>query len=393
MKVLIYRYGSICEPDVIEGFNELGFEVSEMTEEITNKELLPGDCARLVSHFLLEHPHDFVFSINFFPVVSEVCNIFKMPYLCWTVDSPVLELFSKSIKNPCNKVFVFDRAQYDEIYDYNPGNIFYFPLAVNITQKQTIIKNASTQIKNKFKSDISFVGSLYSEKCPYDKLKNAPDYLKGYMDGIIESQLQVYGYYFVDETLSDSVVVDFKTHLPGFYTPPDDFMLNDQMITSQLYIGNKITAVERERTMKLLSDNFDMDIYTGSDTSMIPHIHNRGFAKTMTEMPIIFHESKINLNTTSKAIRTGIPLRIFDIMGCGGFVMTNYQAELPELFDIGTELVSYGSMDELIELTNYYLNHDSERKEIAHNGFEKVKTEYNYPVRLTKMLELAFSLS
>ena len=73
--------------------------------------------------------------------------------------------------------------------------------------------------------------------------------------------------------------------------------------------------------------------------------------------------------------------------------MTNYQAELPELFDIGTELVAYGSMDELIELTNYYLNHDSDRKEIAHNGFEKVKTEYNYPVRLTKMLELAFSLS
>lgn len=81
------------------------------------------------------------------------------------------------------------------------------------------------------------------------------------MDGIIESQLHVYGYYFVDEMLSNSVVADFKTHLPGFYTPPDDYILNDQMITSQLYIGNKITAVERERTMKLLSDNFDMDIY------------------------------------------------------------------------------------------------------------------------------------
>ena len=98
MKVLIYRYGSICEPDIISGFKELGFEVNEMTEEISNKELLPRDCARIVSQFLLDHPQDFVFSINFFPIVSEVCNIFKIPYLCWTVDSPVLELFSKSIK-------------------------------------------------------------------------------------------------------------------------------------------------------------------------------------------------------------------------------------------------------------------------------------------------------
>lgn len=390
MKVLIYRYGSICEPDIISGFKELGFEVNEMTEEISNKELLPRDCARIVSQFLLDHPQDFVFSINFFPIVSEVCNIFKIPYLCWTVDSPVLELFSKSIKNPCNRIFVFDRAQYNEIYNFNPQNIFYFPLAVNIKQKQESIKKAPIKQRNRFTAEISFVGSLYSEKCPYDKLKNVPDYLNGYLDGIIESQLQIYGYYFVDELLSDSIVSDFKNHLPGFYAPPEDYILNDKMITSQLYIGNKITAVERERTMRLLSNNFDMDIYTGSDTSRLPNIHNKGFAKTLTEMPVIFHESKINLNTTSKAIRTGIPLRIFDIMGCEGFVMTNYQSELPELFDIGNELVSYGSMDELIELTDYYLHHDSERKEIAHNGFEKVKNEYNYPLRLSKLLQLAF---
>jgi len=37
MKILFYRYGSICEPDIIEGFEELGHTVSQITEEITNK--------------------------------------------------------------------------------------------------------------------------------------------------------------------------------------------------------------------------------------------------------------------------------------------------------------------------------------------------------------------
>ena len=46
---------------------------------------------------------------------------------------------------------------------------------------------------------------------------------------------------------------------------------------------------------------------------------------------------KIYLNMTIKPIQTGLPLRIFDIMGCGGFLMTNYQAELPEYFEIGTD--------------------------------------------------------
>lgn len=392
MNLLIYRYGSICEPDVIDGFKELGFTVTEMSEEISNKSISPSDCARMVGQFLLDHPQDFVFSINFFPVLSDVCNIFKIPYLCWIVDSPVMELYCKSIQNQCNRIFLFDRLQYEEIAPYNPGHVFHFPLAVNIKQKQSIIKKASSLQKSRFSSDVSFVGSLYTEKCPFDKLTNPPEYLTGYLDGLIESQLRVYGYYFIDEVLSESAISDFKAHLSNFYIQTQDSFLTDRITVSQLYIGNKITAVERMRTMEMLSEHFHMDIYTGSDTSKLPKIHNKGFAKTLTEMPLIFHESRINLNTTSKAIRSGLPLRIFDIMGCGGFVITNYQAELPEFFDIGTDLVAYSSLEELCELTSYFLSHNTEREEIAHNGFERVKSEYNYPVRLEKLLQLAFSV-
>ena len=80
MKLLFYRYGSICEPDVIDGFQELGYTVQEITTEITNKSLTPQESIQIVSNTLLEHPADFVFSINFFPFLSEVCKIFKLPY-------------------------------------------------------------------------------------------------------------------------------------------------------------------------------------------------------------------------------------------------------------------------------------------------------------------------
>lgn len=392
MKILFYRYGSICEPDIIEGFEELGHTVSQITEEIANKNLVFGDSARIVSNYLMEHPQDCVFTINFFPIISDVCNIFKIPYLCWTVDSPVMELFAKSIQNPCNRIFLFDRAQYNEIAPLNPGHVFHFPLAVNVKGKQQAVQNASASQRTHFSSDISFVGSLYSEKCPYDKLTAPPDYLLGYLNGLIEAQLKVYGYYFVEDLLTEEMVQTFKAHLPGFYTYPMATFLTDKITTAQLYIGNKITAVERFRTMKLLSEHFNLDLYTGSDTSQLPKVHNRGFAKSLTEMPVIFHESKINLNTTSKTIRSGLPQRIFDIMGCGGFVLTNYQAELPELFTIGSELAAYGSLEEMKDMAAYYLEHETERKEIAHNGYEKVARDYTYPVRLEQLLRLAFSI-
>ena len=68
--------------------------------------------------------------------------------------------------------------------------------------------------------------------------------------------------------------------------------------------------------------------------------------------------------------------------------MTNYQAELPELFEIGVDLEAYGSMEELVDKCSYYLAHEEERKKIALNGYQKVKTSHSYQQRLSEMLHI-----
>ncbi|MCI9122790.1 MAG: glycosyltransferase [Eubacterium sp.] len=391
MKLLMYRYGSICEPDLITGFQELGHTVLEITEEVTNKSLLPKDAVRIVSEYLFDHPVDFVFSVNFFPYVSEVCNIFKLPYICWSVDSPVLELYSTSISNEWNRVFLFDQTQFREIAPFNTKHVFHLPLAVNVQQKQTTIHCAPLETQHFFSADLSFVGSLYTEKCPYDNLKNPPAYLSGFLDGLMEAQMRIYGGYLVDELLTDEIVKEFRKYMPDFYTCPYDSYLTDKATLSQYYIGTKITAMERLQIMKFLSNRFSIDLYTASNTANFPLVHNRGLAKTMEEMPIIFHNSKINLNITSKSIRSGIPLRVFDIMGCGGFILTNYQSELTDYFSPNEDLVIYDNLEDLAFKCSYYLSHESERKEIAYHGLEKVRTYHTYPIRLEQMLRLAFS--
>lgn len=391
MNVLVYRYGSICEHDIISGFETLGFKVSQITNEITNKNLTWSESTKIVSEFLLNHPQDFVFSINFFPQLSEVCNIFHIRYVTWIVDSPVMELYTAPIKNSWNRVFIFDHEQYNDIAPFNPTCVFHFPLAVNIMQKQSVISNATSTMRNKFKSQVSFVGSLYTEKCPFDKLKNASAYLIGYLDGIMATQLKIYGSYLIDDVLPDSIVTEFKKCMPGFYQPPIENYLTDRDIVSQLYIGNKLSALERTQLFDILSRNFPVDLYTGSDTRNLPLVNNRGFAKTLTEMPIIFHESNINLNITSKAIRSGVSLRVFDIFACEGFLLSNYQTELCELFEIGSDFDYYSSYEELLEKTAFYLDHEKLRKEMAHNAFEKVSQNYNYPLRLCQLTELAYS--
>ena len=109
MKIYIYRYGSICEPDVIDSFKRLGLEVHEECMEMFNKNLTPSECVAHTSKDILDGGYSFVFSINFFPWLSDVCNIARIVYISLIVDSPVLELYSKSLSNPCNRVFLFDK--------------------------------------------------------------------------------------------------------------------------------------------------------------------------------------------------------------------------------------------------------------------------------------------
>lgn len=392
MKVLVYRYGSICEPDILATFKSFGFDVIAYEKEIIKKNYKPKDAVREFGEFLQNNPVDFVFSINFFPYVAEVCSVYNLKYLSWIVDSPVMELYTTAITKETNRVFLFDRALFSEISPFNPKCIFHLPLAANISEKEKLFSKTSSATRRKFSHDIAFVGSLYTEKCPYDRVKNLPDRERGFFDGIMASQMKLYGCYFIEELLSDELVEVFKNHIDGFYCLPNGSFLTDKRTLSQLYIGNKISAMERVHTFKFLSERYDVNIYTASDTSDLPSLHNMGTAKSLEEMPIIFNQSKINLNITSKIIRTGLPLRIFDILSAKGFLISNYQEEIPDLFVPGEDVVLYGSLEELDYLVGYYLSHDKEREEIAMNGFLRLKENYTYEKQMTKLISLAFDL-
>lgn len=387
MNILFYRYNSICEPDIIAIMKRLGHTVTEITEEMRNKELGARGQMNLVSAALKKQESQAVFSINFFPVVSEVCNIFHIPYVCWIVDSPVMELYSHSIRNGWNRIFMFDYALYEEFHPENPKGIFYLPLGADYNRLDALMETITKEDEEKYSADVSFIGSLYTEKCPYNRLKEETSWLKGYLDGVIEAQLKVYGYNFLEECITAQVLQEFKEKVP-FYRFPEKANHNDKAVMAHLYLGNKVTEQERLRLLGRVSQEFKLDLYTASDFSPLPKAEYKGLARTATEMPKIFHLSKINLNFTSKPIRTGIPLRLWDILGAGGFALTNYQSEIPEYFEVGKDLDTYASEEELVQKIRYYLEHEEERKEIARNGYQKAKERYSLELRVKQILQI-----
>ena len=68
-------------------------------------------------------------------------------------------------------------------------------------------------------------------------------------------------------------------------------------------------------------------------------------------------------------------------------MLTNFQAELPELFNPGEELVCYQSMEELVTLTDFYLKHDEERRRVAENGRRRIEADYTPEKQMKKILK------
>ncbi|MGN0308527.1 MAG: glycosyltransferase [Lachnospiraceae bacterium] len=386
MKILIYRYGSICEPDIIEAFRKLGLDTEEEKTEMENKNISPAEQVRLIAKAIEKHNPLFVFSINFFPSVAEVCKLYGIKYACWTVDAPVPELFSSSIKQKTNRIFLFDRAQYERFAPYNPEGIRHLPLASAVERFDRVAAEVTKEDRVKYSSDISFVGSLYREKNPLNQLE-LPEYETGYIRGMVEASLKVMGYNFMEEVITEEVIQAIKIADSGFYQVKDSVEDCSRYIAAHEYVGMQAAETERIRTLNTLAEYFKVDLYTRSDPSALKNVQVHGGIKTLTEMPKVFYLSKINLNMTIKPIQTGLPLRIFDILGCGGFLMTNYQQELLEYFEIGADLEAYGSMEELVDKCAYYLENEEARVQIALNGYEKVKKYHTYVNRMSEIIK------
>ena len=387
MNVLFYRYGSICEPDVIDCFRQAGLTVTEEKSRISGQGTSDQEMVASVSALLEKERFLFVFSINFFPALSDVCNIFGVPYVCWTVDCPVMELFSNSLSNPCNRVFLFDRAQYDFFRKRTQAPLFYLPLATNPDRLDRVIEGATHDTRTRFSSDVSFVGSLYGEKNSFRKIEGLDEYTTGYLDALAEAQLLVYGYNFLEESLPPRVPQDVIHTVPAVETRlfgAGETALRHYIAHAML--GYELAERERKRLLNALGERFAVDLYTQSDTSSLSGINIKGSVNSLTEMPLVFHESRINLNITMRAIQTGLSLRVFDICGCGGFLLTNFQAELADFYEPGVEAEYFTSREELTDKCAWYLAHEEERKRIAQRGYERTKVEHTYAHRMEEMI-------
>lgn len=381
MRILYYTWFENSSEDMMETLIFLGHEVVKCNIPFEDYEQDQKFTEQL-SGILRKYTCDSIFSFNFFPLIAKTADEFQIKYISWIYDCPHWTLYSPAAKNACNYIFVFDQVQFLELGFLELPHLYHFPLAVNT--RRLCERSISEEDRDRYQTEISFVGSLYENNL-YDQVQYLPEYLKGYLEGIMQAQRLVYGYNFVSDLLTDDILEQMNQYI--FMELPKSYQVSKRQLYTAMLNG-KITSEERITLLNYLSTNCALTLYTASDSGKVPTARAGGIVNYREEMPQVFFNSKINLNMTLRSIQSGIPLRALDIMGAGGFLLSNYQTELAEQFVDGQELVLYGSKEELLDKAMYYLSHEEERQEIARQGFLKVQKLFSFEVRMRQMLEI-----
>ena len=375
--------GGDCTAGVEKAFRDLGFAVQRVRENLNT--LSAERQHKILEEFCSGGEPEYFFSFDFHPDLAEICHEMHVIYISWIWDCPHVSLWAREARYETNRIYVFDYRQYLQQAERGLTNVFYLPLASDYALFDAVIARDSGRGREKYGSEVTFLGNLYNDGKHnlYDRINYLPPYTRGFLEGVMSAQKNIWGLDLFRETMRkdiwDSLKQYVKWDLNGRYEPG----YYEEVMCNLLY--QKTAQLERMELCSLLAGKFDFTLYTDCDTSFDPGIRNMGHADYETEMPLIFHYSKINVNITLRSITSGIPLRVMDVLACGGFLLTNYQPEIAEYFEDGKELVIYHDFYDLCEKAAYYLEHDEEREKIAVEGRRKVTSEFTYYGQLQKL--------
>lgn len=377
MKILLYRWKAYSDFFLENNLKKLGHDVTVWVNDGIIEEKQEA-IEELVSK--MQEGFEIAFSYNYFGGVAIACNRNKIPYVSWTQDSPLLSLYDRTSMLDTNYFFCFDSEQFRHMKNRKLSHVYYLPLGVDVQALMETADSASDMEMKKYSADISFVGSLYSDRNMLgDLMERFPQYVQGYLNAFLQTQLQIPAVRFSQADIDKQCMESLKGLLN--FSDSKGYDLSFEELMDNL-LDRQVTVQERTEMLRICRNYPGFKLYTGSKMVPVEGIRNCGTVEYYTEMPKVFRHSKINLNVSLRSIRAGIPLRVLDVIASGGFVLTNAQPDLTFCFEEGKNIVTFQNMREMKEKIEYYLVHEGERKRIIKEGQQVLCQNYDFLVLL-----------
>jgi len=256
-----------------------------------------------------------------------------------------------------------------EVSDYQPDLLIY-----GLTD--VFYQDYYKEIRECMKGKIAFWYADYVD----DKSKHVLDInLKKYIDYMFVSNDAQKEYW--------KQKIGVEAHfIPMAGTPVDTIQYDSKYDFNVVYIGLVSDDLSNERgvIIKQMMENTSITIINKRQ------IDER--MKVYREMPKIYGSAKICLDISyTWEVEKYTSSRYYVIANCGGFSLCKRFPGCEELYPTGIGKVYYDTVDEFLELKNYYLKHPEERNKIRKKGLEHSRKYHTYKNRIKEILNICES--
>ncbi|MBD5450590.1 MAG: glycosyltransferase [Lachnospiraceae bacterium] len=387
MKIL-YVYGMSKANDIPLTLRKLGYEVEEY-EKIQSNSILNNEETDELVAYIKSHQITHLMSIHLIYNLAMAALKADIKYVSVIWDAPYIKIYSPFGKlNNCY-FSVFDRLDNERFRKAGIPHTLYQTLAVSKADVIAWNRKAKKALAGKYINDICFVGNLYEDNLFDKRVKNMPQVIVDYFNSIFEEAAfrwdgvnRIYG-------KTSREMLKYMEMVSQDFRLDNRLDIEDTYLFEVIYLVRKIANIERVAVLNTLSEAYHVVLHTASEVGAdkLGNVEVRLPVRPGEDATVVYMGSKINLNISLKGIEGGTIQRIMDVMGAGGFMLTNYCVETAELFEEDKEIVMYKTPEELFEKVEYYLKHDKEREQIAKAGSAKVIECYTYEKKLKHLLE------
>lgn len=165
--------------------------------------------------------------------------------------------------------------------------------------------------------------------------------------------------------------------------------LAEQGNGSVIVAGNYY-AFRQAIILKLIGDGAAFELYGARPPRWAhPQIKRLHTGKYVTgeEKSRVFGQGLACLNTFSLAEGNSLNCRAFEVAGAGGLQMIEYRSAIEECFELGKELLSFQTYEELLGLIERAQRHPEEMRAIRAAGARRALAEHTYRHRLQVILD------
>ena len=327
--------------------------------------------------YILKWKPKCLFTINFIPGLEHFCEENKLPYACWEIDpnmDPMERYPMQTRSYKYSKMFTY-RKKHIPLYERLGIQSQYLPLAAPVYRQEASLVDPT------YKQNLVFVGSSMNKEGQKSisklhsmlKTKMSPADTKSFITRAIIHQKKHPDTYVIDDF--------FATHL----SPHKIWFPKENL---PILLGEYCASLRRLEYCTMVA-KWGLDIWGDSGWEEIKDsgARIRGKVGYFKNINFVYSNGGIHLDINRLYQKDMITLRVFEVLACGGFILAEYPEALAELFDIGTEIETWRTKDELLDKISFYIDKPNLRDTIRRKGQSIVHQRHMFAQKMNYIME------